>query len=100
MENLQPLINLLSGDHGNLAAAVAWVGAARLALKPVNTWLLAFFDRVVIYVHNTPEQEDDALLLRFLGSRGWVIFAFLCDTLGSVKLPTAATVKATLEKIL
>ena len=90
MEPLQPLLDLLGGDHGRLAQLVALIGALRLALKPLNLWLQTRLTALVSAAQgDAPESAHRDTLLALLDSRPYQAFAFLADLLTSVKLPDA-----------
>jgi len=90
-ETLQPLLDLLLGDSGRVAQAVALIGALRLALKPVNLWLQSRLTAMVSAAQGeAPESPTRDRLLALLDSRPYQVFAFLADLLTSVKLPDAS----------
>jgi hypothetical protein len=93
MNELQPLMDLL-GEHQALVLKVAtFVGLARLLMKPISALIQKLFTAAAAHVAGTPEEDDDALLLRVLKSTPYRVGAFLVDYLASTKLPTAAAVE-------
>lgn len=92
METLQPLLDLLGGSQGKLATAIVWIGALRLAAKPISGIIQMFMSRLIIFIQGTPELDDDAFLVRILQSKAYRFVAFIVDLIASVKLPSSATV--------
>lgn len=70
-----------------LAPFLAFVGAARLLLKPVFTWMAGGMEKVITKADQTDSARDDELLDGLLSSKGYFWFAWLVDLLFSVKLP-------------
>ncbi|MEI8289819.1 MAG: hypothetical protein WCH99_10125 [Verrucomicrobiota bacterium] len=76
MNELQPLLSLLSGKFGWLPTVVAWAGAIKLALAffevrfqhAAEDWLSRFAGS------NNP--DDDVFITKLLSSRGWRLAAF------------------------
>jgi hypothetical protein len=95
--DLKPLIDLLSGQFGWIATVIVWVGAFRLAMKPVSAALQSVVSLLLSFVADTPETDDDALVLKILQSRTYRVIAFFVDWVASVKLPTSKTVKGLKE---
>ena len=62
-----------------------WMVLARLLLKTCNLWLQGFLTRLLA-ASASYEQADT--LHALLQHRGYRIFAWLVDAIGSVKLPT------------
>lgn len=83
MNELDPLISLLSGKYGWLPEFVAWVGALRLAAKFVSSSLQRAMTRIV------QSKTDPELLAVVLNNKGYRLAAFLVDLFASVKLPNA-----------
>ena len=73
------------------AALVVSVGAARLALKPVNARLQRFLACGVGYVRVHGDGEVNAQLDRVLASPVYLIVSFALDYLVSLKLPQLQT---------
>lgn len=92
-DELKPLFDLLQGNQGWLATLIVWIGAVRLAAKPLSAIILQFFNGAVSFVVSSPELDDDQLVIRILKSRSYRIVAFFVDYLASVKLPTSDSVK-------
>ena len=94
MNELQPFIDLLALKHGWVGGVAAWIGTVRVPLKFISASLQGALTSALGKVAASPEQDDDALVLRVLGSKAYRLAAFLFDLLASVKLPTTATFKA------
>lgn len=90
---MNELINLLQGDNGLPAQIVAWMGALRVPLKLVSGKVQDFLTKLVAYVQGTPELDDDLMLSRVLSSRWYRVLVFILDYAGSIKLPTADSLK-------
>ena len=69
----------MRGDFGWLMAAISWVTALRLGLKPINKFMEA-------YISSRPATQTKWAQF-ILGSALWGFIAFLVDYLASVKLP-------------
>lgn len=89
MNDLQPLIDLVSGKIPWLVPTLATLMAIRLPMKLLSGWLqrvmTAFVERVAV----SPETDDDEMLRRVLGSIWYRFAVFLLDAVFSLKLPTA-----------
>lgn len=84
---INQLIGLLGGDHGTVAQIIAWIGAARVPMKLFSSKLQAAMQKAINRVIETPDDADDKILGRIVGSTGYKIGAFLADWVFSVKLP-------------
>lgn len=89
MEQLQPIFDLLSGQHGWSPAVLGWMASMRLALKPVSIGLQNVFARLFAFVHETAEADDDAFVAGMLRRRWYRAVVFLVDLATSIKLPTS-----------
>ncbi len=85
------LLNSLAGAHGKLTAFLTWIAAARLALKPFNLWMLAWFHRMITALESNPDPFVAELAARVLQNKLYRLLAFLLDTAISIKLPTVNT---------
>jgi hypothetical protein len=85
---LKPYLEMLLGQHGEVARIVAlvvfYMGAARVVFKP----LMALVHAVVAV---TPSKADDEALAKAESSRAYQVGAFLVDYLFSLKLPVKAS---------
>jgi hypothetical protein len=76
----EPFIVMLAKQYTWLCTVLIGIGTLRLVGKPaVAAWHW--------YVLQTPSPNDDAFLAKVERSRGWKVFFFLIDWLGSIKLP-------------
>lgn len=91
LDIVQPLAATLSGDHGRLSAAVAWIGSAKTLIMPFANWAQAKLTEGMLYAKRSTEQDDDALVERVLANRAYRTVAFLLKWLTSFKLPTLET---------
>ncbi len=98
MNELQPLLDLLSAKHGWLASAVAWIGTLRVPLKLLQGKIQAVLSRVLAYVAETPEKDDDDFVRRLLSWWPYRLTALLADAVLSVKLPTVKTLDETFKR--
>lgn len=96
MSELQPLIDLLTGQHGWLSSVFAWVGALRLAAKPITAAIDDGMHKAIVRAVESDEQDDDRLVERLLGNPAYRTVAFLLDWLTSIKLPTLKAFRAAL----
>lgn len=90
MEEIQPLLNALSAEHGWIAAFVSWMGIFRCASKPVGTQLQVGLSKLIA---NAPDWA-----VKLTGNVVYKVFAFLIDWLCSVKLPSQSSVAAIVAK--
>jgi hypothetical protein len=88
MEQIQPLIDLLSAKYGWLAAVLSAMGTARVFAKPFSLALQSLLGRVFRFVHDTEEAEDDEFIAAMLRKPWYRAIVFVVDYLTSVKLPT------------
>lgn len=88
MSELQPLIDLLAGKYGGLATVFTWMGAMRVAAKPISAVLQEGFSKAIAQAVDSDDDGDDKLVQAILGSRAYRLCAFLLDWIASVKLPT------------
>lgn len=89
MEQIQPILDLLSAKHGWLAAVLGAMGTARLFAKPFSLALQSLLTRLFAFVHETADMDDDQFVAAMLRARWYRAIAFLVDYFASVKLPTA-----------
>jgi len=88
---MNELLQSLSGAHGKLTTILTAIAAARIALKPFNTFMLAWFHRILTALESNPDPFIGELAARILQNRCYHLAAFLLDTAISVKLPTVNT---------
>lgn len=93
MNELQPLIDLISAKHGWVSAIPVWIGGimtlSRILVKPFNSKLQ---DSLTGVIANAAKNKEDAQWWhdRVL-SKGWYrAGAFFSDLILSVKLPSHA----------
>lgn len=89
-----PLIDTLSGEHGKLSAAVAWIGGVKTIVMPFANVMQAKITEALTDVARSPERDDDALVEKVLANRVYRIFAFTIKWLTSFKLPTMESWRA------
>jgi hypothetical protein len=89
MSEIQPLLDLLGAKHGWVAAAVAWIGALRLALKPFGAGVARFVAAAVEFCRVAGPGEV-SWMDRVMHSVPYRMLAFLVDYVASVKLPLRA----------
>lgn len=88
MNELQPLIDLLSGKFGWLSTVFAWMGAMRVAAKPISAVLQDGAAKFIASAIESESDDDDRLAASILGSRTYRLLAFVLDWVASIKLPT------------
>lgn len=88
MEQIQPLLDLLTAKFGTVPAVLGWMSALRLACKPFSIALQELLGRLFRFVQDTEEATDDEFVAAMLQRRWYRVLAFLVDLLVSVKLPT------------
>jgi len=94
MNELAPLLDTLSAQHGWLTAALAWLASVRVFAKLCSPQLNVFFAETLLWIHDSPDVDDDAFVNRLLANPIYRITAWLLDYLLSVKLPTLAQFRA------
>ena len=78
----------MAGKFWTLVAPVlAVIGAARIVLKPIFTWLAGGMEKVITKAEQTEDARDDAALDKLFSSKVYFWFAWLADLLFSAKLP-------------
>ena len=93
------LVQALFGSKGGwLLAVVTWVGATRLALKPVGVLVEKKLNDALASVCETPEEDDDTIAMKILSNAAYRWTNFLSGWLLSVKLPTTASFLALKSK--
>jgi hypothetical protein len=90
-EEFQTLFDLFKVKQGWLPAAITWMVAARLALKPFGTWIQNTLTSGMVRVAESPEQDDDEQFYDLLSSKPYRLFAFVVDMLFTLKLPSTAS---------
>ena len=79
---LKPLIEMYAGHLGPVVQVIAFIGSARLILKPLQP-----LEKVIKEViAATPSTKDDELLAKAEGSKAVKFIKFMVDYLLSVKL--------------
>lgn len=63
-----------------VAIALMAIGVLRLCMKPL-------MDLARTFVLATPGEGDDAWLAKLEASRGWQVFLYVLDWIGSIKTP-------------
>ena len=87
-EQLQPLIDLLTGKFGWLATVLTWMSACRLALKPFSARIQ---QRMMAKMAEAAEDPEDTRDWESILHRRWYrTMAFALDLVFSFKLPTHA----------
>lgn len=89
-ETLQPLLDLLGGTQGRMGQFVAFVFAARIALKPINLWLQAQLTWLVDSCQNRTDFARPDNVRALLESFPYQLLAFVVDWVSSVKLPDSS----------
>lgn len=79
LEFLKPLLEAYAGQYGWAVTLLTYIGTARVVFKPVMTAV----ESVVI---STPSKSDDTKLEKIKKSKGYKMFVWVLDFLGSVKL--------------
>jgi len=86
---LQPILDLLTGKYHWLPALLAWVGALKTLFHFFGRYLTTWTAGVLVRIVNSPDPEDDHLLLNILDSRAYQRLHFAL-ALFSLPLPTRA----------
>lgn len=81
------LLDTASAKHGWLAAALTWIGTARVVFKLVSSKIEELIHAFISFSVRNKDTEAVERVNVLLGSRAWRIAAFLADYIGSVKLP-------------
>lgn len=82
LELLKPLLEAFGGQSGVVVQVIAWVGSARLLLKPLQPLMLAIEEIIV----KSETKKDDELLAKLKASKAVRIVKYLADYLLSIKL--------------
>lgn len=94
MNELQPILDWIIGKWPWLAGVMA---TARVFAKPISGLLQSGLTKLALYALATPEQDDDVWVNRIVTNKVYRFAAFLLDWILSIKLPTAASLKAVLD---
>lgn len=89
MNDFAPLLDLLTGKFGWLSTVLIWMGALRLPMKLVQSWLQNVLTAFVARIVASPQTDDDAQLRRLFDSLGYRMLVFSLDAILSLKLPTS-----------
>lgn len=89
MNDFAPLLDLLSGKLGWLPTVLLWIGALRLPMKFLQSWLQNVLTAFVARIVASPQTDDDAQLRRLFDSLGYRMLVFSLDAILSLKLPTS-----------
>jgi hypothetical protein len=81
------LLDTYSAKHGWLAAALTWIGTARVGFKLVSGKLE---EAIAAFVEFSVSTKDADAVDRINASRTYRLLAFLADYIASVKLPLQA----------
>lgn len=98
MNELQPLLDLLTAKYGWAATVIGWMGMLRIPMKLAQTWLQNTMTRLIQRVRETPDLEDDEMIKHLLSARWYRWLSLLMDVILSVKLPTAASFRTTVPE--
>lgn len=88
MNQVQPLIDLLSARYGWLPAVMGWMSASRLAMKFFSTQLQAKLTELMAEAASDKDEANDRDWEAVLGARWYRVAAFTLDLVLSVKLPS------------
>ncbi len=83
-------VMILSAKHGWLAAVLGAMGTARVVAKPFSIALQTLLARVLAFVHETADMDDDEFVAAMLKKRWYRVLACAWR-----KLPTALPASAT-----
>jgi hypothetical protein len=87
---LAGLLDTWSAKHGWLAAALTWIGTARVAFKLISGKLEEAIHAFVEFSVSTKDADAVDRLNTVFASRTYRLLAFLTDYIASVKLPLQA----------
>lgn len=97
MNDIQPVLDLLSGKFHWLPALLTWIGAAKLLFHFIGGWLTGWAASVVVWIVDSPDPDDDHFLLLVLDSGIYKFVKFLLG-LFSLPLPSRADYDAALNR--
>lgn len=84
------LLDTWSAKHGWLAAALTWIGTARVVFKLISGKLEEAIHAFVEFSISTKDADAVERLNAVFASRIYRLLAFLTDYIASVKLPLQA----------
>lgn len=96
MEQLQPLIDLLGGSKGPLAAVIAWLAAASAALAPFSVWIQHKLADWMNSVAESADEDDDKYLASLFANKAYKLVALLLRFV-NIKLPTSADLERAIK---
>lgn len=84
------LLDTYTAKHGWLAAALTWIGTARVVFKIVSGKLEEAIQAFVEFSINIKDADAVERINAIFASRTYRVLAFLADYIASVKLPLQA----------
>ncbi len=84
------LLDTYSAKHGWLAAALTWIGTARVVFKVISGKLEEALQAFVEFSVSTKDADAVDRINVIFASRTYRLLAFLADYIASVKLPLQA----------
>lgn len=91
MPDLQSLLPFLPESWREAVISLAaFVGIARLFIKPIAAWLRALIVRAMETASNSIDPVDDTWIEALVNSRGYKIASYLIRYFATIELPVAA----------
>jgi len=94
MEQLEPIISLLTGRFGWLSTVLTWAASIGFAVKLFSGRLQKRLTEILVDAATSPDTEDDLLWDRVLSNRYYKILAYTLDWSIRIKLPKLAEFQA------
>lgn len=91
------LLDTYSAKHGWLAAALTWIGTARVVFKVISGKLEEALQAFVEFSVSTKDADAVDRINVIFASRTYRLLAFLADYIASVKLPLQARTGQTIN---
>ena len=91
------LLDTYSAKHGWLAAALTWIGTARVVFKVISGKLEEALQAFVEFSVSTKDADAVDRINVIFASRTYRLLAFLADYIASVKLPLQARTSQTIN---
>lgn len=87
MNELQPLLDLLSAKYGWLPALLVWMSTVGSCFKLVSAQLQARMTDMLVSAAGDKDETEDSIWVKVLDAPAYRAFAFTLDFLLRVKLP-------------
>lgn len=100
MEQLEPILKLLTGKYGWLSTVFTWTTAIGFVVKLFSTKLQNRMTELMVEAATNDDNEDDVLWDRVLAWTPYKVLAYALDYLLRIKLPKLHDFQAMKKKVI